>query len=85
MVVDASVWVAMLKEEDRFVEQAESIFQSIELSKETICIPAIVFTEVAGVIKRTMKDDNAAWRAVYHTKEMELNVFADFDKLEVVS
>ena len=85
IVVDASVWIAMFKENDQFLEQAESIFQSIDMNQETICIPAIVFTEVAGAIKRTMKDDNAARRAVYNMKEMELEVFANFDKLEPIA
>ena len=85
VVIDASVWVAWFKKNDKFFEQAENIFQSIELNQETICIPAIAFTEVAGVIKRSMKDNNTAWRAVYHMKEMEMTVFADFDKLEPIA
>ena len=61
------------------------IFQSIELSGKTICIPAIAFTEVAGVMKRTTKDDNLAWGAVYYMKDMELNVLTDFVKLEPIA
>ena len=82
VVVDASVWVSWFNEDDKFLEQAESIFQSIELRQETICIPAIAFTEVAGAIKRTTKDNVAANAAVYEMKEMELKVFTDFAKLE---
>ena len=59
-----------------------SIFESIELNHETICIPAIAFTEVAGVIKRTTKDDNFTSGAIYFMKNMEMKVFTDFDKLE---
>ena len=82
VVIDASVWVARLKTDDKFHEQAKSIFESIELNQETICLPAIASTEVAGVIKRSMKDNNTAWEAAYHMKEMELKVFGNFEKLE---
>jgi len=85
VVVDASIWVSWFKADDKFHEQAEMIFQSIELSGKTICIPAIAFTEVAGVMKRTTKDDNLAWGAVYYMKDMELNVLTDFVKLEPIA
>ena len=81
-VVDASVWVARSNEKDKFHEQAKNIFRSIDLNEETIGVPAIVFTEVAGAIKRTTKDDTLAWGTVYDMKEMELEVYADFEKLE---
>jgi len=82
VVVDASIWVSWFKADDRFHEQAEKIFQAIELCEETICIPATAFTEVAGVMKRTTQNDNLAWGAVYYMKGMELEVLTDFDKLE---
>ena len=81
-VIDASVWVSRVKEDDKFYEQAKRIFQSIDLSGEKICIPVIAFTEVAGAIKRTTNDNNAASAAVYDMKYMEPEVFTDFDKLE---
>ena len=81
-VVDASVWVARSNEKDRFHEQAKNIFQFIDLNEETISIPVVAFTEVAGAIKRTTKDDNLAWGTAYDMKEMELEVYANFDKLE---
>ena len=81
-VVDASVWVARSNEKDKFHEQAKNIFQSIDLNEETISIPVIAFTEVAGAIKRTTRDDNLAWGTVYDMKEMELDVLTDFGKLE---
>jgi len=82
IVIDASVWVSRFNVKDKFHEQAMSIFESIELNHETICIPAIAFTEVAGVIKRTTKDDNFTSGAIYFMKNMEMKVFTDFDKLE---
>jgi len=85
VVIDASVWVSRLKTDDKFHEHAKNIFASLATSEETICIPATAFTEVAGVIKRTMKDDNVASGAVYYMKNMKLNVFANFDKLETIA
>ena len=85
VVIDASVWVSRFKEDDRFHEQAKNIFRSIALDRETIGIPAIAFTEVAGVMKRTTNDENIAWGAVYYMKGTELEVFADFDKLEPIA
>ena len=85
VVVDSSVWVPLFKEDDKFREQAKKIFQSIELKQERICIPAIVFTEVAGAIKRTTKDKGLASAAVYEMKDMNLNVFADFERLEPIA
>jgi len=82
VVIDASIWVAMLNADDKFHAQAESIFESLASNAETICIPAIAFTEVAGAIKRTTKDDNVASGAVYYMKGAVQEVMADFDKLE---
>ena len=84
-VIDASVWVAWFNEDDKFLEQAESIFRSIELKQERVCIPPIAFTEVAGAIKRTTKDKGLASAAVYEMKDMNLKVFADFEKLEPIA
>ena len=85
VVIDASVWVARFKKDDKYFEQAENIIRSVLVGKETICLPAIAFTEVAGVIKRSMKDSNAAWEAVYHMKDMKPKVFGDFDRLEPIA
>ena len=82
VVIDASVWVARSNMNDKFHEQAKSIFESLDLNGGAICIPAIAFTEVAGAIKRITKDDHLAWGTVYDMKEMELEVYANFDKLE---
>ena len=82
VVIGASVWVPRFKEDDKFHEQAKNIFRSIALNQGTICIPAIAFTEVAGVLKRTTNDNGAAYAAVYDMKDMEPKVFGDFDKLE---
>ena len=82
VVIDASVWVAWFHEDDKFHEQAGNIFGALHLEQQAICLPAIAFTEVAGVMKRTTKDDNTAWEAVYHMKDMKLKVLEDFDKLE---
>ena len=82
VVVDASVWVAWFNDDDKFHDQAGNIIGALRVGQETICLPAIAFTEVAGVMKRTTKDDNTAWEAVYHMKDMQPKVFGDFDKLE---
>jgi predicted nucleic acid-binding protein len=85
VVIDASVWIAWFKEDDKFLEQADQIIQSVLSKRERICLPAIAFTEVAGVIKRISKDNNAARRAVLVMKDAEPEVFVHFDKLEPVA
>ena len=84
-VIDASVWIAWFKKDDKFLEQAEQIIQSVLSNKERVRLPAIAFTEVAGVIKRISKDSNVARRAVLFMKDTEPEVFADFGILEPVA
>jgi predicted nucleic acid-binding protein len=83
-VIDASVWIARYKTDDKFHEQAKQIIQSLN-SNQMICIPAIAFTEVAGVIKRTSKNNDDAWNAVLCMKDLEPEVFGNFDKLEPIA
>ena len=85
VVIDASVWVSMLNADDKFHVQAENIFDTLAPNAETICIPVIAFTEVAGAIKRTTKDDNVASGAVYYMKGAVQEVMADFEKLEPIA
>jgi len=84
-VVDASVWIAWFREDDAFHEQAQHIIQSLLVSQERISIPAIAFTEVAGAIKRTSKNNDDAWEAVLHMKDLEPEVMVDFSKLEPIA
>ena len=84
-VLDASVWVSLLKMDDEFHEQAKHIFQSLISNQEKISIPSIAFTEVAGVIKRTTKNNDFARDAVRYMKDMEPEIFVDFSKLEPVA
>ena len=84
-VIDASVWIAWFKKDDKFLEQAEQIIQSVSSNQERVRIPAIAFTEVAGVIKRTTKDNDAAWESVLFMKDMEPEVFTNFEKLEPIA
>jgi len=82
-VIDASVWIAFLKGEgnDVFFEQAKHIIHLIS-SQERIRLPAIAFTEVAGVIKRTTQDNAFARGAILYMKDLEPEVFVDFGTLE---
>ena len=84
-VVDASVWIARFREGDAFHEQARHVIQSLLMGVERINIPAIAFTEVAGVIKRISKNDGDAWEAVFYMKELAMEVFADFSVLEPIA
>ena len=84
-VIDASVWIARFKTDDNFHEQAKHIIQSLIANLETISIPAITFTEVAGAIKRTTKNGNTARKSVLNMNDMEPEVFVDFDKLEPIA
>jgi predicted nucleic acid-binding protein len=82
-VIDASVWIAWFRKDDKFHEQAKHIIQIAK--HERISIPAIAFTEVAGVMKRTTKDYNIARGAVLFMKDTEPRVFVDFGVLEPVA
>jgi len=81
-VVDASVWIAWHKKDDKFHAQARQIIQSLASKQERINLPAIAFTEVAGAIKRTTENNDDAWGAVLFMKDLEPEVFVDFGKLE---
>ena len=88
-VIDASVWVSFLKEDDTFHELADNILQSLVENQERISIPAIAFSEVAGAIRRREKNKgaakDAALNAVRKMRKMELEVLANFDELEPVA
>ena len=84
-VVDASVWVSLFKENDQFHRQAKNIIQSLILNRERIYVPAIVFTEVAGVIKRTTNENDAARNAVHSMKKMSPEVVVDFGQMESIA
>ena len=84
-VIDASIWVALFKRHDHFYQHAKNILQSLETNRETICVPSIAFTEVAGVIKRTMKNNDAAWDAVRCMKNIVHEVFNNTAELEPVA
>ena len=84
-VVDASVWIAWLKEDDAFYEQARHIIQFLISSQERIYIPAIAITEVAGAIKRTSKNNEAAREAVLCVKSLKPEILIDFGELEPIA
>jgi predicted nucleic acid-binding protein len=82
VVIDASVWVALFRENDKFSEQAGNIIRTLALEQEKICISAIAFAEVAGVMKRITKNRNTAIEAVFNMKEMDPLVVVNFVELE---
>ena len=84
-VVDASVWIAWHKKDDKFHAQARQIIQSLTSKQERINLPAIAFTEVAGAIKRTTKNNDDALGAVLFMKDTEPEVFVDFGVLEPIA
>jgi len=84
-VIDASVWIARFKTDDKFHEQAKHLIQSLIANQETINVPTIAFIEVAGAIKRTTKNDNTARKSVLNMKDTELEVFADFGEWEPIA
>jgi len=85
VVVDASVWIARFKPDDKFHEQAKQIIQSLIANKEKARIPAIAFTEVAGAIKRVTQDSAFASGVVLYMKDTDPEVFVDFCKLEPIA
>ena len=84
-VVDASVWVSIFKKNDEFHEQAKNIIQKLISNHESICIPAIAFSEVAGVIKRTTQDSDTARYAVLYMKDMAPEILVNFGELEPIA
>ena len=84
-VIDASVWIAWFRGDDKFHSQAKQIIQSVISSQEKISIPVIAFTEVGGVVKRTTQNMDDAWDAIRCMKKMKPEVFADFGKLEPIA
>ena len=68
VVIDASVWVSLFKKDDMFHGQAGQIIRSLLAGREKIGIPIIALTEVAGVIRRSAKNHEAAVNAVYRGK-----------------
>ena len=84
-VVDASVWVSIFKKNDEFHAQAINIIQTLISNQESICIPAIAFSEVAGVIKRTTQDSDTARNAVLYMKDMAPEILVNFGELEPIA
>jgi len=84
-VVDASVWVSFINENDKFHDRANDILSSIISQNERISIPALALTEVAGVVKRTTQDQEAAFDAVRLIKSMKPEILFDFGKLEPIA
>ena len=85
IVVDASVWVSFINEDDKFHDKANHIIDSIVSTKEEIVIPAIALTEVAGVIKRITQDQEAAFDAVRLIESMNPKILVDFGELEPIA
>ena len=83
-VIDASVWVALFKEDEQYHEQAEYIFQSLDLSREEITLPAIAITEVAAAMKRAANRDTAR-KSIRYMKSMHPEIMADFGELEPIA
>ena len=84
-VVDASVWVSFINKNDKFHDKASDIFHAIISKKERISIPALALTEVAGVIKRVTRDQEAAFDAVRFMESMKPDILADFGELEPIA
>ena len=84
-VIDASVWVSYYRKENKFHEYAKNIFLSLDSNQEKIFIPAIAFTEAAGVIKRSTQDSADAGKVVRNMKSMRPEVLIEFGELEFCS
>ena len=84
-VIDASVWVSLINENDKFFDKANGIFNSIISPSERISIPALALTEVAGVIKRITQDQEAAFDAVRFMESMKPEILFDFGELEPIA
>ena len=85
VVIDASVWVSLFKTDDMFHGKADHIIQSLLTDREKISIPIIAFTEVAGVIRRSTKNHEAAENAVLDMEGMVAEILVNFIELEPVA
>ena len=85
VVIDASVWVSLFKTDDVFHGQADHIIESLLMDGETIGIPVIAFTEVAGVIKRSTRKNDTALKSVWDMEDMASEILANFSELEPVA
>ena len=85
VVIDASVWVSRFKENDAFHEQAQHIIRTLVSNQEKNSLPAIVFMEVTGAIKRASKDNDFARGAILFMKEMGPEIFVNFSELEPIA
>jgi predicted nucleic acid-binding protein len=75
-VVDASIWVALFQENDVFHKQAKMIIQHLFDSEETINVPAIVFVEVSGAIRRRTGKPRHASHAIAKMHALNLEIRA---------
>jgi len=82
-VVDASVWVAALYNEDKFHREAQNIIDDLITSGDVISVPTLVFVEVAGVLKRLTQNVKTVEQAIVRMKKMELDVWElDSEEME---
>lgn len=64
VVVDASVWVASLVPQDVFYQASQRWLQQQRLLGAELISPALLLTEVAGVISRQTRDPHLAHEVV---------------------
>jgi predicted nucleic acid-binding protein len=70
VVVDASLWVASLVPQDAFYTISQKWLQQQRLQGVELFVPALMLTEVAGVISRQTRDPRLAHEVVETLKEL---------------
>ena len=85
VVIDASIWVPLIKRDDDFRRKAKDLVRYLTSKKKKIAIPALAFTEVAGAIKRTTKNKKTALDAVKYMKVITSRVLTNLADLEPIA
>jgi predicted nucleic acid-binding protein len=72
IVIDASVYVALLKVDEAASERSWQWFQSVQLSGEVVVAPAILLPEIAAAIGRGVGNPERAREAVANLRHSTL-------------
>jgi predicted nucleic acid-binding protein len=73
-VIDASVWVALFQEKDVFHLRATQLLDEVVAGGHPIKVPALVFAEVAGAMRRRTGKLKHASNAVAKMHDLDLDV-----------
>lgn len=73
-VVDASIWVAAFHEKDKFNKIAFGFLENLVALGDPIRVPAIVYAEVAGAIRRRTKNLHITNKVLAKMHALDLDI-----------